>query len=137
MQSDRRRDPWGAYVLAMVDGHFFEAHEILEIPWRKSHQHRLQIAIWLAAAFVHWSKNEYPGTVKLFEKILGDADSESLPIRESIVKWTTMARQRDTAVWPDGDALSILARWGTCHTRNTHRTPSPISAKASARQPLV
>jgi predicted metal-dependent hydrolase len=50
------------------DGYFFEAHETLEDLWMQSPwpiRRFLQGVIQLAAAFVHFVRHEYPGTVRL------------------------------------------------------------------------
>lgn len=103
---------WDAYVLTMMEGRFFEAHEILEIPWRTSHNHRLQIAIWLSAAFVHWSKGEYPGTVKLLRRILHHTQGEHMPIRERVAAWLAQAQSGQSMDLLTLADLEALSRWG-------------------------
>ncbi len=50
------------------DGYFFEAHEVWEGLWMQSPwptRRFLQGLIQVAAAFVHFVRDEYPGTVRL------------------------------------------------------------------------
>lgn len=57
-----------AGVQQLNDGYFFEAHETLEDLWMQSPwpiRRFLQGVIQLAAAFVHFVRHEYPGTVRL------------------------------------------------------------------------
>lgn len=102
----------------MLDGRYFEAHEILEIPWRGSRNARLQIAIWLAAAFVHWSKEEWPGTIKLLGRILDSTDALDLPIRDCVEFWITAASSQERLVKPRYEELNHLIAWGQTLPKN-------------------
>ena len=59
------------------DGYFFQAHETLEDLWMQSPwpiRRFLQGIIQLAAAFVHFARHEYPGTVRLLGHALEKLD---------------------------------------------------------------
>lgn len=61
---------WAAFRDAMLAGRYFEAHEILEDPWRISRDERLKTVIWVAAAFVHWQRGRPSGAQRLFTRVL-------------------------------------------------------------------
>ncbi len=105
-------DEWDEYVQAMCDGRYFEAHEILERPWRKNRNARYQIAIWLAAAFVHWSKSQYTGARRLLGRILKSPDTTDLPIRQSLELWTALIASTQSRIQPTSEELERLAIWG-------------------------
>lgn len=67
-QLAERRPELLAGVQQYNDGYFFEAHETLEDLWYVCPlpaRTFLQGVIQLAAAFVHLSRREYPGTIRL------------------------------------------------------------------------
>lgn len=104
-------DEWTRFTLAMRQGRYFDAHEILEEPWRNSREHRLQVAIWLAAALTHWSRDQLPGTTRLLERILNDADTQDLPIRETLLSWIEAARRGEPVIIPPVKILEDLKAW--------------------------
>lgn len=58
-----------AYRLAMTDARYFAAHEILEDVWRPTKAADLQAAIWVAAAYLHWQRGNYPGAQRLAQRV--------------------------------------------------------------------
>ncbi len=105
-------DEWDEYVQAMSDGRYFEAHEILENPWRKNKNARYQIAIWLAAAFVHWSKSQFTGARRLLGQIFKSPDAADLPIRQSLELWAALIASGQSRIQPTSEELERLAIWG-------------------------
>jgi len=62
-----------AGVAQYNDGYYFEAHETWEDLWHPSPppaRQFLQGLIQLAAAFVHFARHEYPGTVRLLAEAI-------------------------------------------------------------------
>ena len=55
------------------DGYYFESHETLEDLWIMTplpERDLFQAVIQIAAAFVHFSRGEYPGIIKLLDSAL-------------------------------------------------------------------
>lgn len=105
-------DPWDQFRYAMLTRRFFEAHEFLEIPWRKNHSMHLRVAIWAAAAFVHWQKSNFSGATRLFARILDTPDAVDLPIRDAIQSWLAALSRSEPLVDPKPGELSQLIEWG-------------------------
>lgn len=101
---------WDAYVQAMLEGRYFEAHEILEVPWRQNRDVRLQIAIWIAAAFVHWSKGNTNGARRLFLRALNIPESKEIPIRPALERWIRHVDTRSLE-HPTPTELEALGVW--------------------------
>lgn len=105
-------NPWEAYCQAMQSGQYFLAHEILEIPWRQNHGAKYQWAIWIAAAFVHWARGEFPGALKLLERAQENPEMLDPSLMLSIAQWTRRVKQQlptpeiDDAIWHH------IADWG-------------------------
>ncbi len=102
---------WAEYRRAMMEGRYFEAHEILEVPWRRSRDHRLQIAIWIAAAFVHWTREQPIGAIRLFTRILNDPEAEDLPIRHTIERWIRAVDAGENPRAPTAGEFHRLRLW--------------------------
>lgn len=114
---------WDQYRAAMLRGQYFKAHEFLEIPWRKNRSRRLQIAIWFAAAFVHWSRGK-PGSIVLFKRILEDPLTTDLPIREDVRRW-----------FSEAIAEQSVPRWHASQLEQLHDWTFAVEQNASERQP--
>ena len=90
------------------DGYFFEAHETLEDLWMQSPwpiRRFLQGVIQLAAAFVHFVRHEYPGTIRLLghaHEKLGDFAPQYMGIDvERLLSDVARAREELAALGPD------------------------------------
>lgn len=102
---------WQEFIQAMLSGQYFAAHEILEIPWRAGKDHRLQIAIWIAAAYVHAARQHPPGARRIFARILDDGAMDDPELRRFI-----QARLREVEAGlhpavPDHALLTQLHQW--------------------------
>jgi hypothetical protein len=110
-------DEWSAYLSAMTEGRYFEAHEILEAPWRQTHSYRLKIAIWIAAAFVHWSRQRPQGAIRLFTRVLKDPQAADLPIADQIIAWITAVEHGSPTRPPSLADLKVLVAWANPNNR--------------------
>ncbi len=113
-------DNWVCFRQAMTNGQYFEAHEILEIPWRETRSIRMHIAIWIAAAFVHWSRNEHRGARILFERVLNHPAASSLPLLEDIQQWSQAVAREKTLSTPSLQQLESLVGWGQSENGHTY-----------------
>jgi hypothetical protein len=96
----------------MLSSHYFEAHEFLEVPWRESRNIRLQIAIWLAAAYVHWSRGNYSGAVRLFARIVDHPAAATLPILHELNVWLSQAQDGEPVLAWTHAAIGQVLEWG-------------------------
>ena len=117
--ADILNDDWARYRQAMATGQYFEAHEILETPWRETRSIRMHIAIWIAAGFVHWSRFEYRGTKILFDRVVNYPAASSLPIKDAIDKWADAATHRQPVLSPTNQQLDALIQWGLLEAPST------------------
>ncbi len=78
---------WFQFNQALIAGQYFEAHEILEELWRRNHDARVQIAIWIAALFTHWSHGQLRGALKILNKILDAPSQYPVPLRTAFDTW--------------------------------------------------
>lgn len=72
-QLESRLGEFYAAVEQFNDGYYFESHETLEDLWMVTplpERDLFQAVIQVAAAFVHFSRGEYPGIVKLLDSAL-------------------------------------------------------------------
>ncbi len=60
---------WAAFQEALSYGRYFDAHDILEGEWLETKSVRTQGAIWVAAAFHHWSRGNQVGVTRLLHKL--------------------------------------------------------------------
>lgn len=105
---------WQRFVVQLTQGEYFEAHETIEELWRVNHDPRLQSAIWVAAAFVHWSRGTRTGAQKLFGKLVRDEGHRPDPLIPQIRVWTEALSQNlpCPGIAPtDRDALVKWARY--------------------------
>lgn len=105
---------WECFAEDMVRGEYFDAHEAIESLWRLAHDPRSQSAIWVAAAFVHWSRGTLLGAQKMFDKLLRDEAHRPDPLLPLILEWTRAINQRlpCPGIAPtDRDALVQWARY--------------------------
>lgn len=92
----------------MLEGRYFEAHEILEEPWRLSRDVRLQTAIWVAAAFVHWKRGNMEGALRLFARVHRAVDDALTP---DLQIWISAVTERDPLMPPSPALLERLEHW--------------------------
>lgn len=105
-------NPWESFREAMLNGHYFEAHEILEVPWRQHRNIHMQIAIWLAAAFVHWSNGRYGGAEHLLTRIANHPAAVDLPLLDAVNRWLSQVHNGDPVMpWTAPEIDHVLA-WG-------------------------
>ncbi len=72
-QLESRLGEFYAAVEQFNDGYYFESHETLEDLWMVTplpERELFQAVIQIAAAFVHFSRGEYPGIIKLLDSAL-------------------------------------------------------------------
>ena len=96
----------------MLQGDFFEAHEILEVPWRENHDPRLRTVIWVAAAFVHWQRDHAPGAMRLFRRV---CDHVADPARVEVQTWLDQVQSGRALRMPTPEALAVLEAWARTH----------------------
>lgn len=101
-------DIWTAFRNAMLEGRYFEAHEILEEPWRVSRDARLQTAIWVAAAFVHWQRGNMAGALRLFARVRRAVDDALAPDLDT---WMSAVEQQHPLMPPTPALLARLENW--------------------------
>lgn len=92
----------------MLQGDFFEAHEILEVPWRENHDPRLRTVIWVAAAFVHWQRDHTNGATRLFQRVY---DHVADPARAEVKTWLDRVQSGRALRMPTPGALTVLEAW--------------------------
>ncbi len=102
---------WQGYEEALSFRRYFEAHEILERLWRQEHGMRQQSAIWLAAVFVHWSRGQYPGALKILDKIQGDVRRFPEALAEDLAVWQAALNRRDPLPTLSTHQRLCLVRW--------------------------
>ena len=102
---------WFRFNEALRTHRHFEAHEILEALWRQNHDKKVQTAIWLAALFTHWSRGQYPGALKILEKILNSPVGYPNELRPVLHTWQLSLKTGSPM--PDIQAFErmILIRW--------------------------
>ena len=72
-QLESRMGEFYAAVEQFNDGYYFESHETLEDLWMVTplpERDLFQAVIQIAAGFVHFSRGEYPGIIKLLDSAL-------------------------------------------------------------------
>lgn len=102
---------WQAFARAMGEAHYFEAHEILEVPWRQTHDRRLQMTIWIAAAFVHWARDHGAGSKILLERLKTDSTRPPHDVLLLVDAWLREIHRGASAVPPSPHDLATLAAW--------------------------
>ena len=106
---------WQRFDQDLAHGAYFDAHEVLEDLWPRDHDPRRQAAIWVAAAFVHWSRGTLSGARKLFLKLDRDAAHRPDPLMPLIDYWIGALDQNlpNPGITPtDRDTLVRWARYG-------------------------
>lgn len=99
---------WLAFQEAMVNGHFFQAHEILEESWRQTRDSRTQTAIWVAAAFVHWQRGNFKGAMRLFTRV---RQATSPELSGDVEPWLFAVQHRSPLIPPSIEQLKHLESW--------------------------
>ncbi len=74
-----RESLWEDYLVAMREGRYFQAHEVLEGWWRQEHSARLQAAIWFAVLLLHAARGNAVGVRRVADKLAGRLRSEGAP----------------------------------------------------------
>lgn len=98
---------WTSFAKALHDGRYFEAHDILEALWRTTHDPRQQAAIWLAAAFYHWQRQNRVGAAKLLAKTRARATGSALAA--TVDAWLILlADGRPCPGWRASDIATLL-----------------------------
>ncbi|NMP22951.1 DUF309 domain-containing protein [Sulfobacillus harzensis] len=99
---------WHAFRMAMLQCRYFEAHEILEEPWRLSHDCKLQAAIWVAAAFVHSQRENFSGALRLLKRIEPLAHG---PFAEDLNGWIRVIENGGALSPPSTAQIQHLEDW--------------------------
>ncbi|MCY0878524.1 MAG: DUF309 domain-containing protein [Firmicutes bacterium] len=105
-------DAWQAYVDAMHAARFYEAHELLESLWRATKSDKAQIAIWIAAAFLHWQRQNVSGALTLFRRTAVHPLASEMPLASEIQGWIAAVESEAPVVPPARALLLELADWG-------------------------
>ena len=102
---------WDDFIQSMLCGHYFEAHEILEAPWRETKDRRLQTAIWVAAAYVHLDRQNPSGARRILTRILAVEDLDDRDVRRFIQARLSELDQGLVPIPPDHALLAQLRLW--------------------------
>lgn len=102
---------WDAFIQSMLSGQYFEAHEILEAPWRETKDRRLQTAIWVAAAYVHLDRQNPSGARRILTRILAVEDLDDRDVRRCIQARLSELDQGLAPIPPNHALLVQLRRW--------------------------
>ncbi|HYM15380.1 MAG TPA: DUF309 domain-containing protein [Dehalococcoidia bacterium] len=112
-----RLDEFYQAVQEFNDGYYFESHETLEDLWMvtpEPERQLFQAIIQLAAAFVHLSRGELPGTIKLLDAAcdkLSDFTPEALGLDVAALRSAAgLARSELAGLGPEQ-----FLRWDLAH----------------------
>ena len=102
---------WSAFNQSLSSQRYFEAHEILEVLWRQSHDTKTQTAIWIAALFVHWQRGHHPGALKILKKIMDSPRRYDPKFFATLTTWHHWLQQHAPAPSLTPFQRMILIRW--------------------------
>ncbi len=107
---------WRRFDQDLTSGAYFDAHEAIEELWRRDRDPRQQSAIWIAAAFVHWSKGTLSGAQKLLIKLTRDAAHRPDPLMPVVERWMAALAENLPNPGITPTERKILVRWARYHT---------------------
>lgn len=105
-------DAWDDFRAAAGEGRFFLAHDLLEPAWRSSRAPRMQIAIFVAAAFYHRSRHNLLGAGKLFCKAEAEVVRDPKADGRLVAALQALARDPERAEPLTAEGLDLLIQWG-------------------------
>jgi len=133
-QLEERLGEFYEAIAQFNDGYYFESHETLEDLWMVTplpERDLFQAIIQIAAAFVHFSRSEYPGILKLLDAAAGKLRPfapECLEIDvAALLASVERARDEIAALGPEH-----FTAWDEAHMPRIDRKGSPKGRRGSS-----
>ncbi len=106
---------WQRFDQDLANNAYFDAHEALEELWHRDRDPRQQAAIWIAVAFVHWSRGNFPGAQKLLTKLDRQVAGRAEPLMPLIDDWAKALGHHRPCPGITPTERDLIVRWARYH----------------------